>query len=115
MGRPLPGFMSRGALRDDPSLLFLYQTIVGSPRVAKSLRDSAQRRREDGFDLVTFRAVALGETALLLQQRHLQQRQRVDIWIAQPDRRLEHRRVAQQMLGVADLEHRVDGALELVL
>src|SRR3989475_9468539 len=49
------------------------------------------------------------------QQRHLEQRERVHVRVPKPDRRLEHRIVAHQVVALPDAKQRGDGPAELVL
>src|SRR4051812_35894013 len=89
--------------------------VMSSSGVTQSLRDAAQRGGQHGVDLLACRFVAAWERPLALQQRDLEQRERIDVWIAEPDRRLEHRIVAQQVLALPDAQQRVHRARELVL
>jgi len=52
---------------------------------------------------------------LARQEGDLEQRERIDVRIAQSDRRLQHGRVAKEMPGLPDAKHGVHGARELRL
>src|SRR6476660_6760458 len=98
----------------EPSVLDASKALATrSAGIPQSLCDAAERRRQHTLDLLALRAL-LRQCALLLEQRDLKEREGIDVRIAKADRRLEHGRVAQEMLRVPDRQHRVDRPAELL-
>src|SRR5438445_9955137 len=79
--------------------------------IAQSLSNAVEGGREPGADR-PWRGVAV---TLAVQQRHLEQRERVHVRVPEPDRRLEHGIVAHQVVALPDAKQRGDGPAELVL
>src|SRR2546427_6295044 len=82
--------------------------------VAQPLGDAVERRGEGGAHGAERRVVGRG-VALAPQQSDLEQRQRIDVRVPQPDRRLEHGIVPHQVVALPDAEQRGDRAAKLLL
>src|SRR6266576_7133927 len=83
-------------------------------RIAQPLGHAVERGSEGGVRARERRVVG-GGVPLAPQQRHLEQRQGIDVWVPAPDRRLEHGVVAHQVVALPDAEQQGDGAAKLLL
>src|SRR5450759_1588717 len=102
--------ISRGSTGCSASRAGTESPLAGVP---EPLSDPAQRGRESIVDRFPFSLVLRHPSALSPQQRHLQQRKRIDIGIPERDRRLQHGSVVEQQTMPPNEKQRLDRALIL--